>query len=159
MLDFVEQGGLVIAPKYWGPSGLAPYREFRLIHYDFYRIGKGRFVAAAHGFSDPFTLAHDAHQIVGIEHEPFLLFSPSTATCYGSADPVGHTEIVQILNYNTPRQAEFVSLWVKGSVRTANLVSQDGLNPLECVPESDGIRIAIPPVDVYCAVEIEREAS
>lgn len=157
LLAFVELGGLVIAPNYWGPKGVAPHRVHSMIYYDFYSIGKGRIVVASAGFSDPFVVAKDAYSIVGREHDPVRLFDSGTTTCFATVDTEKQVERMQIMNYIAPRPAVYVSLWIKGSASTGRLTSPDSSSFLTSYAEGDGTTFDLPPVAVYCAVEIARK--
>jgi len=157
LLDFVEQGGLVIAPKYWGPAGAGPRHEYWLSGYDIYDLGKGRIVVASGGFSDPFQLARDTHLLVGRENDLARLFNPGTTNCSTSIGPDRRKEIVQIVNYAS-RSASYLAVWVSLNAHGARLWSSGSKTPhsLECIPESGGTSFELPELSVNCAIEIER---
>jgi hypothetical protein len=157
LLDFVEQGGLTIAPKYWGPVGVVPRREYWLPGYDIYDVGKGRIVVASEGFSDPFQLARDAHLLVGRENDLARLFNPGTTNCFTSMGPGHRKEIVQIVNYAS-HSSTYLAVWVSLHAHAARLWSPDSKTPqsLECIPESGGTSFELPEFHVNCAIEIER---
>ena len=157
LLGFVEQGGLVIAPKYWGPSGLVARREDWLFDYDIFDFHKGRFVVASGGFSDPYLLARDTHLLVGRENDLARLYNPGTTNCYTSIGPDGRKEIVQVVNYANGT-ASYVALWVNMKAHGAKIWSPNSQTPnsLGGTPESDGTSFELPELSVNCAIEIER---
>ena len=158
LMRFVEQGGMVVAPKYWGPKGLASQQYDWLFDYDIYPLGKGKIVAATGGFTDPFQLGRDTHLLVGHKHDVFRLFNPGTTNCVIGAQPAAHKEVVQVLNYNAPQPIDWLTLWINHAASAATLWSTRKSSPLKCLPQSDGTSFDLPPVAVYYAVEIERES-
>jgi hypothetical protein len=160
LLAFIEQGGLLIAPKYWGPAGVVARREYWLPEHDIYDLRKGRIVVARDGFSDPFQLARNTHLLVGREHDLARLFNPGTTNCFTSIAPDSHKEIVQVVNY-ADRSASYLAVWVNFGVHGAKLWSPDSTTPisLRSVAESGGTSFELPAVPVNCAIEIERGMS
>lgn len=157
LLAFVNQGGTVIAPAYWGPAGVKPHRYDWLFGYDIYDVGKGRIVVASKGYSDPYVLARDTHLIVGRENDLARLFNPGTTNCYLTIGPDRRTEVIQIVNY-AKKPANYVALWVSMKPQGARLWTPDSQvpNSLGAIQESDGTSFQLPVIPVYCAVEIER---
>jgi hypothetical protein len=158
LMDFVEQGGLVVAPKYWGPKGVASRQYDWLFDYDIYSVGKGRIVVASGGFTDPFQLDQDTHLLVGHEHDVCRLFNPGTASCVLGSELKAHKEVVQVLNYNAPQPVDYLTLWINHAASAATLWSTTNSSPLKCFPQSNGTSFDLPPVAVYYAVEIERQS-
>ena len=158
LMQFVTGGGLVIAPQYWGPKGIASHQEDWLFGYDVYPVGKGRVVVARDGFSDPYQLDRDTHNLVGHEHDPFRLFNPGTASCFLGREAAARKEIVQVLNYDAPQPVEYLTLWVRRSASAATLWSAGESSALKCIVQDGGTSFDLPPVSVYYAVEIERQA-
>ena len=157
LLDFVEQGGLLIAPKYWGPAGVVSRHEYWLPDYDIYDLRKGRIVVAHGGFSDPFQLARNTHLLVGRENDLARLFNPGTTNCFTSIAPDRRKEIVQVVNY-AARTASYLSVWVNLQVHRVRLWRPNSKTPisLRCMPESGGTSLELPDFSANCAVEIER---
>lgn len=157
LLDFVEQGGLTIAPKYWGPAGVVPRHEYWMPGYDIYDVSKGRIAVASAGFSDPFQLARDAHILVGRQNDLARLFNPGTTNCFASTGPDQRKEVVQIVNY-AGHSASYLAVWVNLNAHRARLwiPGSKTPHPLECTPESDGTSFDLPEFSVNCAIEIER---
>jgi len=157
LLDFIEQGGLVIAPQYWGPAGVMARHEYWLSGYDIYDLGKGRIAVASAGFSDPFQLARDTHLLVGRENDLARLFNPGTTNCFTSTGPGRRKEIVQVVNYAS-RTASYLAVWVNLQAHRAALWCPGSKTPksIECIPDGGGTSFELPDFSVNCVLEIER---
>ena len=156
LVAFIQRGGLVVAPKYWGPPGIEPIHYDWLFGYDIYNLGQGRIVVASGGFSDPYQLAIDAHLLLGRENDLARLYNPKATNFYTSIGPEGK-ELVQILNYST-RPANYVALWIGARAPGAKLLSPNlqASQSLPGISASGGTSFDLPTVSVSCAVEIER---
>ena len=159
LLAFVQQGGLLIAAKYWGPSGVIPSKEDWLFGYDIYDVSKGRIVVAVEGLSDPYKIARDAHLLVTRRNDFVRVYNPGTTKYISSIDSARLKQVVQVLNYST-EVANYVTLWVDTRARSATLWSPKSGAPLPIGEGSanEGTSFDIPPLSVNCAVEIERLA-
>jgi len=159
LLQFVQQGGLVMASKYWGPDGLAPTQEDWIPEYTIYNLAKGRIAVANGGLVDTYLLSRYAHLLVGRRYDFMRLFNPEMINGYSSIHPDGHLQIVQLVNYG-PSPVEYMSLWVNAKAKSATFTTpqSEGPMPLQCFPSSGGTEFHIPKVTVNCAVEIERIA-
>ena len=158
LLDFVQQGGLVIAPSYWGPAGLSSHTADWLLGYDIYNFGKGRIAVAASGSIDPYQLAWCAHVLAGRENDSARIYNAgTTAYYYISTDPESRRDLIQIVNY-ADRPAEYMALWVDSSVPGARLWSPDAQAPasLAGIAAGGGTSFNLPALSRNCAVEIER---
>jgi hypothetical protein len=159
LLAFVQQGGLVIAAKYWGPSGVAPYKEDWLYGYNIYNVAKGRIVVAEGGLPDPYQLSRDAHLLVSRKNDFVRLYNPGTTKYYSCIDLDRFKQVVQILNYST-EDASYVTLWVNTKARSARLwrpKSESSL-PMAVDSANGSSNFDLPSFSVNCAVEIERLA-
>jgi hypothetical protein len=158
LLAFVEQGGLVMAPGYWGPPGLSSHTEDWLFDYVIYDLGKGRIAVASGGFTDPYQLARNAHVLMGRENDVARLYNTgTTAYYYTSIDPERRRVLVQIVNYAV-RPAEYVALWVNSKARQGRLWSPDAHPPapLTGIAAGSGTQFDLPTFAVNCGVEFER---
>jgi hypothetical protein len=159
MLQFVRGGGLVIAPKYWGPAGVTTTEEDWMPEYRIYSLEKGRMVVAKAGLQDPYQLSLYAHLLVGRRNDFARLFNPQMTNCISSLHPDGQRQIVQLVNYG-PKPVEYMSLWVNAKARSGTLVSPESESslPLECIPSSGGTEFHIAKLTVSCAIAFERVA-
>lgn len=159
LLAFARQGGLVIAAAYWGPPEVKPSKKDPSLHYNMYNVGKGQIAVAEEGFQDPYQVAVDTHLLVSHRNDLVRLYNPEATNCYCSGDfrtPGNGKRLVQVLNYSS-QSADFVSLWVNASVASARLWRLGTNEPgtLQGVAASPGTEFELPPLPVYCALELE----
>ena len=157
LLAFVRQGGLVIAPAYWGPPEVKPTKKDPSLQYKMYNIGTGQIAVAEEGFQDPYQVAVDAHLLVSRRKDLVRLYNPATTNCLSSIDPGSRKRLVQVLNYSS-KPAYFVTLWVNtraGSARLLKPGTKDALT-IQGVAAAPGTDFNLPPIPVYCALEFER---
>ncbi len=156
LMAFVNQGGLLIAPAYWGPSGVTPKIRAPAIDYKMYNEGKGQIAVPVEGFVNPYQVAIDVHLLVSRRNDLVRLFNPATTNCHASFDPVRRTQLVQIVNYSS-QPAEFVSLWVRNNPRAGQLWNPGKKDAVSIpgVPGAPGTEFHLPTIAVTCAVEIE----
>ena len=100
LLTFVRQGGLLIAPAYWGPSGVIPKKRDPSLDYNMYNVGQGQIAVTTEGFQDPFQVAVDTHLLVSRRNDLVRLYNPNTTNCHLSSDPAHKQQLVQVLNYS-----------------------------------------------------------
>jgi hypothetical protein len=156
LLAFVRQGGLLIAPAYWGPSGAIPKKRDPSLDYKMYNLGQGQIAVSVEGFQDPYQVAVDAHLLVSRRNDLVRLYNPETTNCHLSSDPDHQRRLVQILNYSS-EAASFVTLWVNTPARSARLWSPEKRDSLSIpgVPAAPGTEFGLPTIAVNCAIEME----
>lgn len=156
VLEFVRQGGLLIAPAYWGPAGVKPTRRDPSIAYQVYNVGQGQMAVPDEGFEDPYQVALDTQLLVSRRNDLARLYNPATTNVHCSFDPVHQHRLVQIVNYSTA-PATYVTLWVNTRARAArfwNSGTQDSqiINGVAAPPGTD---FGLPTITANCALEIE----
>jgi hypothetical protein len=159
LLAFVRQGGLVIAPEYWGPAGAKAHRKDPSLRYSVYNIGPGQIAVADKGFEDPFQVAMDTHLLTSRRNDLVRLYSPDSVNCYLCADPrQNQTRLVHILNYSGD-PAQFVTVWVRGHASAAHIFRPEAPDPLgiRSATANRGTDLHVPKVTVCCAVEFTGE--
>jgi hypothetical protein len=155
-LEFVRQGGLLIATTYWGPPGVTPNKKDPSLDYDMYNVGQGQIAVAVQGFQDPYQVALDTHLLVSRRNDLVRLYNPETTKFHASLDPVHKTRLVQIVNY-APRPVTYITVWVANHASGARLWSPGAkdAHPLAAKSGAPGTEFGLPPVGVNCAVEVE----
>jgi hypothetical protein len=156
LLGFVRRGGLLIAPAYWGPSGVIPKKRDPSLDYNMYNVGQGQIAVTTEGFQDPFQVAVDAHLLVSRRNDLVRLYNPATANCHASFDPVHKKQLVQVLNYSS-EPASFVTLWISARARSARLWSPEKRDSVSIpgVSAAPGTEFSLPTIAVNCAIEME----
>jgi len=155
-IAFVRQGGLLIAPTYWGPAGVKATKRHPSIAYKMYNLEKGQIAVPEEGFQDPYQVAADIHLLVSRRNDLVRLYNPATTNCHCSVDPVHKKRLVQILNYSM-QPATFVTVWINTQARAARFWSSEAGDPLSIkgVPATPGTDFRLPTISVNCALEIE----
>jgi len=157
LLDFVRQGGLLIAGPGWrvreghrGPQDV--HRRF-----DVFLLGKGRLAIAREPFSDPYLVALDAHLLLGRRHDLIRLWNGGSLNVHYTAERDGKRAVVQLVNYSTRRPAHQVTLGLTTRYRRAWYWELGANKPraLEVRPASQGVELPLPEFAVYAAVELE----
>jgi hypothetical protein len=155
-LTFVRQGGLLIAPTYWGPAGVKPTRRDPSIDYQVYNIGQGQIAVPNEGFQDPYQVALDTQLLVSRRNDLARLYNPATTNCHCSFDPVRRQRLVQILNYSAA-PATFVTLWANTRAHAARFwnCGTKEVQTVKGVAAAPGTDFGLPTITVSCALEIE----
>ena len=156
LLAFVRQGGLLMAPAYWGPSGVISKKRDPSLDYNVYNVGQGQIAVPTKGFKDPYQVAVDAHLLASRRNDLVRLYNPATAICHASFDPVHKKQLVQVLNYSS-QPASFVTLWISARARSARFWSPEKKDSISIpgVTAARGTEFGLPTIAVNCAVEME----
>ena len=156
LIAFVRQGGLLIAAEYWGPADVKPGKGDASLHYDLYNLGKGRIAVAEEGFQAPDQVAVDTRSLLSRRNDLVRLYNPASTNLHLSVDPAHRKRLVQVLNYSV-KPAESVTLWVNDGVGMARLwkPGTKGSLTLQGVDASPGTDFGLPPLSLYCALELE----
>ncbi len=155
---FTASGGIVISPI--PAAGLAPGSPpARESHPRFveYASGKGRIAVARKEISDPYVIAADAHTLLSRANDLLRLWNGGPTNSFYTASPDGRSALIQILSY-IRRPVSHISLSVQGPWRAAGLWTLDSRSPhpLRVIAQGDRTEVRLPPLAVYCAVELEK---
>jgi hypothetical protein len=155
-LEFVRHGGLLIAPTYWGPSGVTPGRRDPSIQYQVYNVGEGQIAVPDEGFSDPYQVALDTQLLVSRRNDLARLYNPATTSVHCSFDPVHQRRLAQIVNYSSA-PADYITLWVNTRARAARFWQVGATEPasIKGVAAAPGTDFGLPTLKVCCGLEIE----
>jgi len=156
LLAFARQGGLLIAAEYWGPPEVKPTKGDASLHYDMYNLGTGQIAVAEEGFQAPDQVAVDTHMLLSRRNDLVRLYNPALVNCHSSIDPVHKKRLVQLVNYSV-KPADSVTLWVNDQVGSARLWKPGAKDTLalQGVAAAPGMDFRLPPLTLYCALEIE----
>ena len=154
VLDFVNGGGMLITGPAWGslPKGPSSRTHPR---FALRSIGTGTIAVATNTFSDPYQVPNDAVMLVSHRHDLVRFFNGGAITpCfYTSADKRATLHTV----FYSLRPVEDVSIWVKGSWRSARLRTSNQPQPQNVKLEvrDSGVEMFLPPVAQYALIELE----
>lgn len=161
IMDFVEQGGLLITGPKWGKHG-KPAPQNLETQLDVSAVGKGRLALARKAIDDPYELAVDAQFLLSHRNDLVKIYNSASSGCtrYTGA-PDGKTALLQCLSYADRFRMGLRTIWVRDTYRTAQLWAI-GARPTPVDPQpSDeyaGMEYRLPanaPL-AYVALEFER---
>jgi hypothetical protein len=155
LMDFAEQGGLLIVPSSWGKLPL-PSLPDGLESYATYRHGSGRVAVALEEWQDPYVLAQDTHLLLSRRNDLFRLGNGLAMNVRYTASADGRNAVIHLVNFERRASRRAVSLWVKQPFRTARIWRLDSPEPvpLRVLPEGTGRELALPGFATYAAVEL-----
>jgi hypothetical protein len=149
---WVRGGGLLLAPpgtKLGEPSGEL-YDGYKI-----YKLGKGRVAVVNDPWSDPYLVAQDAHLLLTRKHDLLRLFNFGAMNSHYVRSRDGRKGVVHLMNYSRREAAHQITLAVAAQYRTGRFHTFDGVTPLNPSPAAKGVEFALPPFDVYAAIEME----
>jgi hypothetical protein len=171
MLNFVEDGGLLITRPMWGEIPGEP-AEWNHPRYNCRVLGRGRIAIAKSDDADPYLLANDTVALVSHKFDLLRFWDAGPVNAYLSAAPDRKQALVQMVFYapEVKGRSKFqtpgtVTVRVAGPYRTARLLTFDqssDLTPLT-QPVSDKIgteigtgamELHLPRLFQYAAVEL-----
>jgi hypothetical protein len=105
---------------------------------------------------DPYLLAADAQVLMSHRYDPVRVFNPGTARHHYSASEDGRAGIVHLFRYGRRPFESQVSVWFREPWASAGawLVDGEDAHPTVRSPRDPGVEFLLPPVSVYCAVEV-----
>jgi len=160
LMDFAQQGGLLITGPKWGLEGTPTDPGFDT-QFAVRNFGKGRLAVAKGDLTDAYQVAVDAQFLVSHANDLVKVYNSSSSGCtlvMGSPD--GKRTLVQVLAFATGRGSSARTVWVREKYRTASLWSIGAAAPLRIEPvpadEYFGVECQIPAtVPGYFALEFE----
>ncbi len=155
--SFVEQGGLLIAPKPWWPVKSAPKSGGLLDHFQVYSFGNGSIAVPREGMTDPYEVAFDTHMLMSRRNDLVRIFNVTACNTLCTADLSGRKRLVQILNYASSGRQDLASIWVRTTNRTARYWSLGAAEPvtLRGVRSRGGWEFQLPFISTYAALEFD----
>ena len=155
LLNFVSQGGLLLAGKNWGFEG-KPRPEAFHPRFDVQSLGKGRLAIAKEESFDPFEVAEDAHMFLSRANDLIRFFNAGSISSNYLAAPGGKSALLHVINYSGRAGGNPATVWLRQVYRTAQLWSADRDQPeqLKVTPEAYGVEVYLPPLPVYGGIEL-----
>ena len=155
VLDFVNAGGMLITGPAWGsmPKGLATGSHPR---FAIRSVGKGAIAVATTTFSDPYVVPNDAVMLVSHRNDRVRYFNGGAITpCLCSSSDKRRAALHTV--FYSLRPVEDVSVWVKGSWRSARLRTWNQPQPQNVKLEvrDAGVEMYLPAVAQYALIELE----
>jgi hypothetical protein len=144
MMDFAQQGGLLITGPKWGSEGSPADPGFDT-QFAVRTFGKGRLAVAKDELTDAYQVVVDAQVLVSHANDLVKVYNSSSSGCtlvMGSPD--GKRTLVQVLAFAAGRGSSARTVWVREKYRAASLWSIGASAPLPIEPA---------PADEYFGVE------
>jgi len=149
---WVRQGGLLLAPA-GTKLGDATNEQSR--DYTIFRLGKGRVAVPQEPWSDPYIVAQDAHLLLSRGQDLLRLFNYGAMNSYYVRSRDGKRAVVHLLNYSRREAAHLVTLAMGRKYRRGRFLTFESEVVLKPAGAARGVEFALPPFDVYAAIEME----
>lgn len=157
LLDFVARGGMLITGPKWGVAPGAPWSGEPYLRYHILGLGKGRIAMANQQPDDPYEVAQDAQILASHRYDQVRVFNSFVLGAYSTVSPDGKRRLQHLINYGGGEDDDPATAWIAGRARAARLWSfaSKEAQPLEIVPQRDGLEVHLPRLDVYGGIELE----
>jgi hypothetical protein len=153
---FAEGGGTLITPPGWEERGSGEDNPW-FSRYRLSRYGRGRLALARDEISNPHLLAEDAQLLMSHSHDRLRVYNPGLAHPHYSTTEDGGKGVLQMLRFKSQSiYAGRLTVWFRKPWATARTwqVEAEAAEPTERTPAAPGVEFHLPPVSVYCAVEV-----
>lgn len=152
---FAEEGGTLITPPGWEERGVHDDDAW-LPRFRVFRYGRGRLAVAREELADPYLLAGDAQLLMSHRRDRVRVFNAGTAQFHHATSGDGRSGVLHTLLYPTryprmPLTVWFLHPWAKARVF---MVDTEEAAPVGRTPVEPGVEFHLPPVPVYCALEV-----
>lgn len=152
---FAEKGGTLITPPGWGargvPDGRAGHPRFRI-----FRHGRGRLAIAREEPADPDLLAEDAELLTSHRLDRVRAFNLGTGQLHYATSTDGRQGVLHVLAFPTPFARGPMTVWFRQpwtAARSFTIDTEEAAPAGRTVTEG-GVEFHLPPVPVYCALEV-----
>ena len=152
---FAEAGGTLIAPPGWEARGV-PDEGAGVPRFRVFRHGQGRLAGAREDFSDPDLLAEDAQVLTSYRRDRVRAFNLGIGQLHYATSKDGRAGVLHVLAFPTPYPRAPLTTWFRHPWAGAR---GWGFEAEEAVPATrtvvtGGVEFHLPPVPLYCAVEV-----
>jgi hypothetical protein len=157
MRTFVEQGGLLIAPRLWWALTSKPTPGGLLGRYRVFALGRGSHAVPVQETGDPYELAVDTHLLLSRRNDLVRIFNITACNVLVTGSAAAGKRLVQILNYASQGQPYLPSVWVRDGAPKARLwvLGEAESAVIEGVPAHGGREYQLPFISTYAALEFD----
>ncbi len=164
ILDFVQNGGMLIAGPKWGELPGEPAKYDDHPRYASRVFGKGRVAIGKTDLADPYILANDSVVLISHRYDLLRFWNGGALGSYLTTAPDRKRSVVQMLFFAKelngkvqPGGPAAASIRVAGRYRAAKLWTLSQAEParVEIEPEKDAVELHLPGLSEYAAVELE----
>jgi hypothetical protein len=156
LLAFAERGGTLVASPGLEVSGQAQasgdHPRFSVL-----ARGRGKVAVSREPFDDPFVLAEDARVLMSHGRDRLRAFNPGVSQLHYATSADGARGIVHVLRYAAPDPRSPMTVWLREPWRSASAWGVTEPSPVAVARElaRPGVELHVPPLPVYCALELE----
>jgi hypothetical protein len=150
LLEFVQAGGLLIAPR--GVVKTDP--DETRIGYRIHRSGKGRIAMPPEAWWDPFLLVDEISVLVGRREDVVRVWNGGDMNSHFLATPKGDRGVVHLIQYASGR-TQPVTIGLGKAYRSVRLRTVESETVVKPVKGELGIEIPVGEFSSYAAVELE----
>jgi hypothetical protein len=164
ILDFVQNGGMLIAGPKWGELPGEPAKYDDHPRYASRVLGKGRVAIGKSDLADPYLLANDSVVLISHRYDLLRFWNGGALGSYLTTAPDRTRSVVQMLFFAKELNGKVqtggptaASVRVAGRYRSAKLWTLNQPEParVEIEPEKDAVELHLPALSEYAAVELE----
>jgi hypothetical protein len=159
LLDFAEQGGVVLASQSWQSERGTPTGESHP-RIEIRRLGRGKLAVAKSDVLDPYMVARDVHVLLGRAADLTRYYNIEAFISNYTASPDRTRALFQLTNFSRRLLDDRVSVWFRTRYRSARLwTAESGSpSPATTMPENGGVTVQIPGMKTYAALELSGSA-
>jgi hypothetical protein len=152
---FAEAGGTLVTPEGWEERGVleddAWPARFRI-----FRYGRGRLAVAREEAADPQVLAEDAQLLMSHRNDRLRVFNAGTGLFHYATSGDGRSGVLHAFLFPTPYRRPPMTVWFRQPWAEARtwMVDAKEAAPTGRAAVEPGVEFHLPPVPVYCALEV-----
>ena len=152
---FAEKGGTLITPPGWETRGV-PDEGVVNPRFRVFRCGRGRLAVAREGLSAPDVLAEDAQLLTSYRRDRVRVFNLGIGQLHYATSGDGRAGVLHALHFPTPYPLMTLTVWFQRPWAMARgwAVGAEDATPAVRTLVDGGVEFHLPPVPVYCAVEV-----
>jgi len=152
---FAEAGGVLITPPGWETRGV-PDESVVSPRFRVFRCGRGRLAVAREDLSAPDVLAEDAQLLTSYRRDRVRVFNLGIGQLHYATSGDGRAGVLHALHFPTPYPLMTLTVWFQRPWAMARgwAVGAEDATPAVRTLVDGGVEFHLPPVPVYCAVEV-----
>jgi hypothetical protein len=152
---FAEGGGTLVTPPGWEERGMAE-EDAWLSRYRVFRYGRGRLAVARERIEDPQILAEEAQLLMSHRHDRVRVFNAGTGLFHYATSGDGRAGVLHTFLFPTPYRRPPMTVWFRQPWAQARvwMVDSEEAAPVGRTAAEPGVEFHLPPVPVYCALEV-----
>jgi hypothetical protein len=115
----------------------------------------GKLIVPGEGWDDVYRAVAGVHLAMTRKRDVMRLWNAGSFNCHYVAERGGKRGVAHLINYAGNRSSDGTSIWLARPWKRAALSTFEKTAALKTVAANGGIEIALPPLGVYAAIELE----